>query len=100
MRLLLWLALLMVVLVVNSNPVPKPIHALLKYYKKEEQKQQERSHSKLRHRCESQRFLGGFTSAECQKWISDEYRMFNSGSKTSTTLSLTILATIFIRSII
>ena len=95
MRLLLWFALLLaLVLVVNSNPVAKPIHGVIKYYKKQEVEKERQSHSRLRHRCESQLISGFDITRECQRWISEEY--LNSSSKTSISLGLTLFASMLI----
>ena len=93
MRLLPWLIVILAfAFVVKSNPVAKPIHGVLEYYKKQQRAQIRLQNSKLRHRCESQLRSGYVSDRECQLWISKEFN--NASPKISTSFLLTIFTTV------
>ena len=60
----------------------KPIHGLLPYYRKQEEKKRELRMSKLRYRCQSQLLSGYVGDQECQEWIS--YEFINASTKSTS----------------
>ena len=89
--LLVTLILATLVLSVTSNPVAKPIHGLLPYYRKQEAKKQELRMAKLSYRCQSQLLSGYVGDRECQDWIS--YEFINASTK--STSPMTALSMVF-----
>ena len=95
--LLLTLTLAILVSSVTSNPVAKPIHGLLPYYRKQEQQKLRLRNSRLRYRCESQLLSSyGIPDRECQEWLA--YEFINASPKSSSpmtafSLCLTVLIT-------